>query len=216
MPRKAAIAPRDQTMPTAGVGYKGSYTTSEFDEVVMPFLKNVDSGLRKLGFVDAQEWLLNYGSSDVPLALTRRVPASRTGSAISEFLIGIGIFLGSSIGGWAVKKFCDEVYDVSIGPSVRQLMTKLAKRNQNEQESRILRFQLGVWFATDRVHVQLVLETDGKEDTEVLMTLIPEAFRRAQRWVEQHGVTHPFMTYHLMHGQLSSAPQLSEELTIKR
>ena len=67
-----------------------------------------------------------------------------------------------------------------------------------------------MWFAHEEVLVMIIADIEKPEDFKSAEPLISEGFRRAGQWIGRHGVTHPFMTYHIRNGVLESKPTLSE------
>jgi hypothetical protein len=102
---------------------------------------------------------------------------------------------------------CDEIYVGGIRPHLRKVFKKLGQ----DATRRDLVFRYGAWFAADAVYVQVILETKGT-DIEEVHALITKAFEQAHSWINEHGVTHKFVTYRITGGELTSVPQLSNTL----
>lgn len=197
---------------SAGMTFRFQGSASDFRNTAGPFFEGAEHKLRKMGFVDASEWLASSATStNAPFELAKRTQTFRADIGLSGVVVGIIVFLGSTVGSWAVSKVCDEIYEKGIRPHLRATLKRLAKKRQGPPH-RGLVFQFGVWFAADNVYVQVIMEIDPVEDGEKLQALIPQAFVYAREWLDKHGVTHRFVTYRISGGQLSSTPQLSHTL----
>ena len=197
---------------SAGMIFRFQGSASDYRNIAGPFVEGAEHRLRTMGFVDASEWLASSATNtNPPFELAKRTQTFRADIGLSGVAVGIVIFLGSTVGSWAVSKVCDEIYEKGIRPHLRATLKRLTKKRQ-ETPHRSLAFQFGVWFAADNVYVQVIMEIDPGEDSEKLQALIPQAFVYARQWLDDHGVTHRFVTYRISGGQLSSTPQLSHTI----
>jgi hypothetical protein len=67
-----------------------------------------------------------------------------------------------------------------------------------------------LWFACEEVLVTIIADIETPEDFRAAELLIAEGFRRASLWIDHHGVTHPYLTYHIRNGNLDVKPTLSQ------
>ena len=74
-----------------------------------------------------------------------------------------------------------------------------------------IKFCPALWFEQEQVLVTIVAEIRSPEDFKLSELLVPEGFVRAGKWIKSHGVTHPYLTYHIRNGKLDGKPTLSEQ-----
>jgi len=169
----------------------------------MPFLRESVHGLIQDGFSEEPE---------IPAGLINTQESAPTGifGVDDAIVVGIAVFLATSMGQWAVGRVCDDIWDKRVKPAFR----KLLKRRKQEKglAERPLTVSFGAWFDTDGVFVQVIATLKKGESAEGIETLIPEAFRRAHAWLEQHGVQQPVLIYRVRNGELSSFPTLASSV----
>jgi hypothetical protein len=134
----------------------------------------------------------------------------RADLVISALVVGIILFLGTSVGSWVVGKLCDEYYNAKLRPA----LVGLVRRWRKDKYSRGKHSPVAIsdhWFDVDQVLVRVALPLDGEVDGESDPTKhITEALRSAQGFVNNNRVTHPVIVYRVRHGQLS-APTLCDQ-----
>ena len=126
-------------------------TNTWLDSLTMPFIKDAQSALTPAGFGDSLIGL------HVPPGLLPR--GGQPVTAIvgpAELLLGISIFLATSIGSWAVGKVCDEILDKKIGPSFRELKKRYVQTGPNPPPP--IKFEFSVWYDVDEVYVRVIAE----------------------------------------------------------
>lgn len=169
----------------------------------MPFLEESVLGLIQDGFSE---------DSEIPAGLIDTQKSAPTGvfGVDDVIIVGIAVFIGTAMGQWAVGKVCDEIWGKRIAPAFRKL---LKRRNEEKgMDERPLTVSFGAWFDTDSVFVQVIATLQKGESAEGVETLVPEAFRRARAWLEQHGVQQPVLIYRVRNGELSSFPTLASSV----
>jgi hypothetical protein len=190
-----ALSPALTSWQSGSVSFAGKLS--------MPFLEESILGLIEDGFSEEPE---------IPVGL---IDAQKSGPTAvfgvdDAIVVGIAIFLGTAMGQWAVGRICDEIWDKRVGPAFRKL---LRRRKQGKGlAEKPLTFSFGAWFDTDTVFVQVIATLQKGESAEGIETLVPEAFRRAQAWLEQHGVQQPVLIYRVRNGELSSFPTLASSV----
>jgi hypothetical protein len=86
-----------------GLVFNFGGTASEMNKLARPFVNEFRHDLRNAGFqaqIDKPVWHRPPGPYRLPRAEVEVTP----------FVVNIGIFLGSSIGAWAVEKVCDDIW----------------------------------------------------------------------------------------------------------
>ncbi|HVA54106.1 MAG TPA: hypothetical protein VNF05_11420 [Acidimicrobiales bacterium] len=176
------------------------YGTNSFRrDLAYPFLEDAVGSLVQEGPASTYEYPIKF-AKDVE---TR--PTAMLG--VNEAIIGISLFYRTPIGQWAFGRFCDEVWDEKIRPAMRKLFLRRKEEGTGEGA---LTLSFGAWFNTDRVFIQVIATLNKGEDAKGIDDLVPEAFRSALTWIEQHGVQAPVLVYRIIDGNLSSYPTLAE------
>jgi hypothetical protein len=169
------------------------------------FIDDVGPRLSAAGFRDSLD-AFHIPSGVLP---RRRKARYRAAGGPVELLIGVSLFIGASIGSWAVKKVCDEVFEKKIRPGYLKLKARFSKKG-TIAIPRPLKFQLGIWYDVDQVYVQVIVEVSTPEEFDCAEQLILAAQKAALNWVEVHGVTQRVITYRVKHGEMSQYPALSD------
>lgn len=163
------------------IAVRASGPTWFHEELVTPFLREAADPLTEEGFA----WLGDAaGEFEVPQGLFETEehetgPVAMIGG-IPE-AIAVAIFLGTSVGSWAVGRICDAIWDGRIRPALRQLSERRQEDTDLARRSIVVR--IGAWFDTDGVFVEVIAELRPGETLETVEELVPEAFRRAFTWV---------------------------------
>lgn len=146
-------------------------------------------------------------SSSRTAGSTRGCSTRRIG--VAALTVGLSLFLGSSVGSWAVGHVCDSVWDKRVGPALEQLLDR--RRDDPAAFWNAWTFRFGVWFDRDKVFVQVVGEIAGGDDGRALLELVPEAFRRAHEWLTDHGIPDDecALIYYVRDAKLDAVPALS-------
>src|SRR5215203_5779854 len=91
----------------------------------------------------------------------------------------VSIFLGTSVGAWAVEKVCDELYEAKNTPCIQELAPQLREKRKRKRENSLIIVQSRVWYDVDQVMVNVVVIADSEEELEQAEPLIPEAHKKA-------------------------------------
>ncbi len=178
----------------------------ELQKIVKPFMNEVYEGLEEEGFKSEDLRDFNIPGNLLPAPEFHTGPRGDFGA--SALVIGVSVFLGTTIGAWAVEKVCDEVYDVKIRPAFRNLLTNWGKSKNKQHPATTIRFS--IWYDVDQIMVNVVAEGSSKEELKQASELIPEAHKAALSWLENHGIQKKVLTYRIRQGQLSKFPELSD------
>jgi hypothetical protein len=180
--------------------YYGKTTTNE--ELSLPFLFEAVSGLIEDGFEEQSQLPIDVISPQ------RTQPTAIFG-VDDVALIGIAAFMGTSVGSWSIGRVCDDLWDKKIKPAVRNLYRR---RKKNGLDGQGVTLSFGVWFDVDQVFVQVIAALEPGQDSKAVEDLVPEAFRRAETWIKEHGVQAPVLVYRIRSGEVSSVPTLAQEV----
>jgi hypothetical protein len=174
-------------------------STSFRRELASPFLQDAVASLVQ------EESPSNY---EYPIKFAKDIETNPTAMfGVDDAIVGIALFYRTPIGQWAFGRFCDEVWDKKIRPALRKLFLR---RKEEGAGDRALTFSFGAWFDTDRVYIQVIATLRQGEDATKIEDLVPEAFRHALSWIENHGVQSPVLVYRIVDGNLSSYPTLAD------
>jgi hypothetical protein len=91
-------------------------------------------------------------------------------------VLGLTIFVGSSVGSWLVGKLCDEVFEGHIRPAFKRAWSKL--NNGHQDNSRPIIFTFNVEYEHSDTLVEVRCKCSSLEDLEVMIRLIPEAHKK--------------------------------------
>jgi len=162
------------------------------NDLAMPFLEEAVIPLVQEGITETSQY---------PIGFTNVQTAGPTAIfGVDDAIVGIALFLGTGMGQWAIGRICDGIWVKTVRPALRHLF----QRRREEVGERALTFSFGAWFDTDGVFVQVITTLQQGEDAKKVEELVPEAFRRALTWIEQHGVQQPVLVYRIRGGNLSS------------
>lgn len=189
---------------------------SDVKDYAMPFLAEIDNSLAELG-MGTGEQSTDASSFSVPEGLFPKSKLAdtlpRADLGISALVVGVTLFLGTSVGSWAVQKLCDEYYNAKVRPA----LVGLVRRWRKDKHSRGKPPPVAVfdhWFDVDQVLVRVALWLDGQVDKSDPTKHITEALRSAQDYIKNNGVTRPVMVYRVRNGELS-APSLYDQVPRK-
>ena len=177
----------------------GRVTVNE--ELSLPFLVEAIRGLTEDGFEEKSQLPIDVISHQ------KTLPSGVFG-VDDAALIGIAIFMGTSVGSWSIGRVCDQVWDGKSKPAVRNLF---GRRKEKCLDSQKVILTFGVWFDVDQVFIQVIATLEPGHDSKVIEDLVPEAFRRAEAWIKVHGVQAPVLVYRITSGRVSSVPTLAQE-----
>ncbi len=175
------------------------------EDVALPFSQDVSAQLRESGFEDSLDGF------QVPADLfpPRRGPTNVFG--VETLLLGVTIYLGGKIGGWAVGGICDEIFNAKIKPALGRL-TKVfqgTEQRWSPESGRPLRVQFGVWYNPDQLYVDVVAEVESLDEFENLARLIPQAHEAALSWIQVHGAQERVLTLRMRGGKPIGDPSWS-------
>ena len=187
-------------------GFSSWGRNNHVQEYVLPFVRDVADGLHEAGLAD-------LGKSGLRLSVPNELLGGGTRTSPTAVIdpwtvfVGVSLFLGATVGDWALGKMLDEIYEAKIRPALKKLLT----RTRAQKDGPGLVFTIGTWFDVDEVYVEVVVET-GPEDEDIdgYDDLVKQAWLQARDWVQSHGVTHRYMQYRIRQGKVSSVPKLSE------
>jgi hypothetical protein len=188
-----------------GLVYNFGGTASEMDELALPFVNEFFHDLGNAGFqaqIDKPVW-------HRPPA---RYPFPRAEVDFTPLVVTIGIFLGSSIGAWAVEKVCDDIWVRSkraFGNLKKKFNTLSRKKSGYGPPQLLIRFE--TYYENDGLSVVVEGVAKDAKELESIERLVPEAQKRALTWLENRGITAKMMTYTIKYGELSGIPRLSDE-----
>jgi hypothetical protein len=206
-----------EQIPRAAAGAsRGKF--SQMEEFGQPFFDEIWEALHQAGFVDFDPSYMQ-DNFDVPAEIS--AIEIRTGQPTmvfgpGEFCLAISLFLGTSLGQWAVAKAYDEVYNAKLRPALQNLFAKLRKRRNAKRGTRspeITTLVFNFWFDTSQVLVRVLAKVKPEEDHNAVEALVPEALRKALAWTEQHGITHRVLTYRIANSEITEHPILSEPIS---
>ena len=185
--------------------------TSMHDELATPFFGDFEKQGADLKFTGTLEGF--SVPDDISSAYRARNGGRPAVWGVGE-LIALVLFLGASIGSWAVGKVCDELYANKVRPALKALKDRLSNLWSNEDGTLFQQhtFQFGVWYDVDRVFVLVIAEYNTPKELDVIDDLIPRAHRAAFAWIEKNGVSHPVMVYRIRQGALSDQPSLLDSV----
>jgi hypothetical protein len=116
-----------------GVLVTGCGSNFQMQKLMMPFVEKIENEFRASGFADAL---------DNPRLPPGKVPHRKPITAeavVTPIIIGLALFLGSSVGSWAVGRVCDELWDKKIVLGIRKLRERY-KRNFERKKDAPLSF----------------------------------------------------------------------------
>jgi hypothetical protein len=171
-------------------------------ELARPFFDQLIKDFRIAGFqeqLDNPRWHRATASRSRP----------KLEAGIIPLAMGFGIFVGASIGSWAVGKVCDDLWDKTRN-AFRDLRKKFKGNSDNSGGATRIQFSLEVHYANDSLSVIVEGIADTPTELDEIEQLIPEAQMRALSWITQHGITAEVMRYTIRNGELGEFPKLSD------
>jgi hypothetical protein len=180
-------------------------------ELARPFLDELEGELTgAAGFQLLRQSFDDFHIPDEIFGLRKRDKGPTAVIDGITLVVGLSVFLGTSIGGWAVSRVCDDVFDAKVRPALARLFQKQQQDKILRRRELIVRF--GAWYDTDGIFVEVIAAIGPEDDRDRVEELLPEAHRRALVWIEQHGITKPVLTYRVRHGDLSKFPHLGDAI----
>lgn len=177
----------------------------------MPFQVELTAALEQLGFVEGTD------AFDLPgtLQLVHRAPELRMSGDVSGYLLAIGLFMGTNLSAWAIKKFYDEIYTGAVRPA----FTKFGKRFEEKAGSdgsypQPVMMTLSMYFDVDKIQVSVQARCKSPAELQRAEALLPLAYERALDRIERYGVQGRQYTYQISSGQLSEFPVISSEYLV--
>lgn len=172
-------------------------------ELTFPFISNFANELRETGFekeLDNPKWhkpIVNEFNPRADLGLT-------------PILIVLGISIGSSIGSWAVGKFCDFLWGKTKNAFVT-LKERYKKVEKAQGEPVQINFSIEVHYDNDNLSVHVDGIATSLSEIDSIERLVPEAQKKAFSWVKKNGIKSSTMRFTIKNGELSEFPRLDEE-----
>lgn len=172
-----------------------------------PFVQEVVESLRNSGYGNAVDNPQGYPYGDgYPYGVGSRGFTADAG--VGEFVIGFSIFLGTSVGSWAVGKICDDLWAQKIAPALRNMAAKYKRRFEKKENAIDVIFRLEVYYGHDDLKVVVYSKSSSTASIESLERLVPEAEKRALAWVAEKGITSKVIRFNIVEGELSPNPRL--------
>jgi hypothetical protein len=182
-----------------GFTFSMSAKLTDREEHLLPLARELAQPLSELGLEDSPDRLMPPGDRSQELTMV-------DGGTVA---FGLQLLTGGAIGGWLIKKVCDEVYDNVVRP---RMARRLGERRSAGWATQGMRLHFGVWLARDAVYIGVVGDLAPDADINDTLEIIGEAQRRALAWVSDHGITAPAVIFHVHKGQLAEIPHLLDRI----
>jgi hypothetical protein len=161
-----------------------------------------------LGYIDASE----ATQIQIPRSL---YPKQRHFRTEPIGLISIAIFLGTTIGAWALEKILDEILEQKIKPAFQKLKNNFMRKDAKDESTDLeITFKFGIWYAADQVYINVVARLATPEDFDSLEFLLPQVEQAAYDWLLDKRVESRVLTYYIVDGKIPEQPMLSESIPI--
>ena len=181
--------------------------TSFHEEVGLPFVKELVEELGAEGFDE------NLEAFDIPVDImpSQKVKVTNVFGVDDAIFVGVSIYLAGKVGSWALGRVCSSIYDGKIKPALKRLAGKLRKAElRSPTPDRPVIVRLGTWYDSDNVLVLVIADVRSDDELNNVGQLATEAQEAAIKWVEQHGIPSPVLTYRIRDGLLTTTPVWSE------
>ena len=165
-----------------GIGFGWRGTSSFANGIAMPIIDAVANDLRALGLAKALDDP-EFPPDEPPSRMQPRADAF-----VVPSLVAISLFVGGSIGSWAIGKMLDEVWSAHIGPALKRWRTSGQSDGKFHFDTPF-EFRLGCYFADDDLRVTVTSVVASEKDLEEVERLLPEAERQALEWVQRNGIS---------------------------
>ena len=188
---------------TFGLGGSGPF----YREVGLPFVEELVKELSDEGFDQSLE------AFDIPIGImpSQQVKVTNVFGVDDAILIGVSIYLAGKVGTWALGRVCSSIYDGKIKPALKRLAGKLRKAElPSPTPDRPIIVRLGTWYDSDNVFVLVIADVRSDDELNNVGQLATEAQEAAIKWVGQHGIPSPVLTYRIQDGLLTTTPVWSE------
>jgi hypothetical protein len=167
----------------------------------MPFVTDSDEVLKEIGFVDT---IAGFTTPNELLPGRSREITADLGA--SGAFIGLMIFLGSSVGSWAIGKACDGLFESKLRPVLARLTEKIRSvRAQKRSLGVPFQFRCATWYEHDQLLVQVTVEISDPAVGRYLVL----AQQMAASWVQEHGAAVQLLAYRVEGGQLEGPEEIS-------
>ncbi len=195
----------DSLQPGFALGAFGSSTF--WENVILPFVNDTGEVLKSAGFTDALD------SFSAPSGIYSRKPRFVADAGATTIFIGLMVFLGSSIGSWAVGRTCDHFFDENIKPVLKRLKKRIEKRDDEGGGSfHPFEVRCGLWYEPERVLVQVLVQIERPGDLKTASLHIAAAQRAAANWLEENGWHGAALVYKVVEDELEPTPTLAKRL----
>lgn len=166
------------------------------DGYALPLVQGIGEGVRKAGLARALDEPI------LPPHAKRLRTHVKMDAAITTAIIGLAVFLGSSLGSWAVSRVCDELWDNRIRPVLSRFRRSKLKRSATP-----FWLEFSVYYAHDDVTVTVRALVASNRDLLAAERLVPAAERKALAFLAANGIDCRELIYTLRDRQLSEAPR---------
>jgi len=129
-----------------------------------------------------------------------------------DVAMGMALLIAGAMGQAILSHVCDTIVSKVLRPHLDRLLEAL-KREQKEKpwlSSVPITCTFGVWYETERVYIRVQVSAKTPQEARKIPDLILQAHENGLKWIREHGVTHPVMSYWVQDGQINSVPTLSE------
>jgi hypothetical protein len=203
------LASQNTTIDMAAETHKANsctYTTlvsgdSEFVKTVgIPLAEALESELSPSG--------IHQNVDEVDQRVGLRKPIQIQNSFLIGGIVGVLLFVVARMGG----KVVDEIYAVKIQPIIKRVLGASDRKLGNANVRSRKLFQLGVWYARERVLVMVVVF--GRSFEEILShhDLLATVHANALAWIDANGRCKSVHLYVVEAGQVNAAPVLFDTL----
>ena len=181
-----------------GILVESQWSTPTFDEeIAVPLIGSLFSGLKaaELSAIDHPRHPPTFAPGRI---------SARMELGVSAAVIGLVIFVGTSVGSWVVRKLCDGLWDSHIRPALSRFRENTPTVQAKPHP---FWFEFSVYYVRDDFLVTVRALIANPQDMAVAEQLIPDAQRSALAWVESRGIDCRELVYTIRDGMLSSIPQ---------
>jgi hypothetical protein len=169
-------------------------------EVAESFFSQLNYDFRNAGFEEQlknPKWHRPFRRDSLPTA----------DIIVTPFLVSLGVFLNTPVGGWAVGKVCDFVWAKAKNAVAKLKKEYSALCKESSDGTHPMTFEFETYYDNDSFSILVVCIAIRPDDLETIEELIPKAQHRALSWIETHGVPRTALQYTVKNGELSEYPK---------
>lgn len=176
--------------------------------MALPFFERVEQALKKEGFSnDIEPFSLPTGFFSEFEDTEPRAAAGRT-----PWIIGLSLFLGSSLRDWATNKGLDYVFEQKMQPAIALLKEHYATEREKFPKNSNFCFQYGTWYAKDEIYLQLNIYVESPEDLAHLKMVIGNAERETESMIRHQSLSRKVVIFTVVEGKIVGTPVISNKL----